>query len=551
MPANPSGTASAAAGPGAVPFVGAGSSAASGDPPPLLHFSSGVRKPSGFSPSLVPSEKKTTRPIRPSGGKHDGAGPAPPVGTGATFYTPLGDANFGVPYQFAPSAAEVVNQGPDAARLAAVLRAEADALEALAAAAATALPAVRAALAAVTPVLASETSAADAIAAAELAASVRGHACALTAAREALTADEAARPAAAAAQADRVRALLLLEDLDSQRRKKQLLQEWTSAAQEKHDKMSADARAAAAAAEEVLRAIEARATARAPLLQEAYPEAPVLAAAGVALAAAARASGPAPTGGDTLSMSSFEIVEAIERSPARELLRCRRRDAPGSADVCLKVFAPESARAFLAEARHLASLAVHPLIIQFEGSFVDPLGRGVLVMPFLPGGSLRPWTEALKRKTNGDGGGSAGLSPEEWASVRRTYRQLVSPLAFIHSRGVAHRDLKPENVLWADSTAQRTIALADFGLSRDLSAVLESTMPPAMSAGRSGALAGGGTRAYAAPEAGSPAWKETPWAGDMWSLGVMALEIATGKLFSWNGRRLDMPGEPERGGPSL
>ena len=519
-PANLSGTAPAAAGPGAVPVVGAGSSAASGGTPSLhqssFNFGGQSDGSSGFSPGLVSSEKKTRRPTR--GEKHDGAG-------------------------LVPLPAELANRGPDAARLAAVLRAEADALEALAAAAAAALPAVRAALAAVAPVLASETSAADAIAAAELAASVRGHACALTAAREALTADEAARPAAAAAQADRVRALLLLEDLDSQRRKKQLLQEWTSAAQEKHDKMSADARAAAAAAEEVLRAIEARATARAPLLQEAYPEAPVLAAAGVALAAAARASGPAPTGGDTLSMSSFEIVEAIERSPARELLRCRRRDAPGSADVCLKVFAPESARAFLAEARHLASLAVHPLIIQFEGSFVDPLGRGVLVMPFLPGGSLRPWTEALKRKTGGDG--AAGLSPDDWASVRRTYRQLVSALAFIHSRGVAHRDLKPENVLWADGTAQRTIALADFGLSRDLGSVLESTLAPL--AGRGGLLAGGGTRAYAAPEAGSPAWKETPWAGDMWSLGVMALEIATGKLFSWNGRRLEVPGEPERG----
>ena len=475
--------------------------------------------------------------------------------------------------------APLINQGPDAARLAAVLRAEAAALEALAAAAATALPAVRAALAAAAPTLASETAAADAIAAAELASSVRGAACALTAAREALAADVAARPSAAAAQADRVRALLALEDLDSERRKKMLLQEWTPAAQAKHDKLSADARAAAAAAAEVLRAAAARAAARAPLLAEAYPEAAVLSAAGVALAVAARASGPASAAGETLSMASFEVVEAIERTPARELLRCRRRDAPGAPDVCLKVFAPESARAFLAEARHLASLAAHPLIIKLEGSFVDPLGRGVLAMPYLPGGSLRPWTEALKRKTVGDGlAGAAGLSTDEWASVRRTYRQLVSALAFIHSRGVAHRDLKvregcfvppyahvyphfvltlpissqPENVLWADGAAQRTIALADFGLSRDLGAVLESTLPPsATSAGRGGALGGGGTRAYAAPEAGSPAWKATPWAGDIWSLGVMALEIATGSLYCWTGRRLELPGEPERGAPAL
>ena len=452
------------------------------------------------------------------------------------------------------TAEQPMNPGPDAARMAAVLRAEAAELEALSVAAAYALPVARAALAAAAPVLASETPAADAIVAAELAARVRGHAAALTAARDALAADEAARPAAAAAHADRVRALLALEDLDSQRRKKMLLQEWTPAAQVKHDALSAEAHAAAAAADGVLRAAEARAAARVGLLAEAYPEAAVLAIAGVALAAAARASGPASPAGESLSMSSFEVVEAIERTPARELLRCRRRDAPGAPDVCLKVFAPESARAFLAEARHLASLAVHPLIIKFEGSFVDPLGRGVLIMPFLEGGSLRPWTEALKRKIAGDGtaGGGAGLSAEEWASVRRTYRQLVSALSFIHSRGVAHRDLKPENVLWADGMAQRTIALADFGLSRDLGAVLESTLPPAASQARhGGVLAGGGTRAYAAPEAGSPAWKATPWAGDIWSLGVMALELATGKLFTWNGRRLEIPGEPEQGAPSL
>ena len=349
--------------------------------------------------------------------------------------------------------APLINLGPDAARLAAVLRAEAAALEALAAAAATALPAVRAALAAAAPMLASETAAADALAAAELAASVRGAVGALTAAREALAADEAARPAAAAAQANRVRALLALEDLDSERRKKMLLQGWTPAAQAKHDTLSADARAAAAAAEEVLRAADARAAARAPLLAEAYPEAAVLAAAGVALAAAVRASGPASAANETLTMASFEVVEAIERTPARELLRCRRRDAPGAPDVCLKVFAPESARAFLAEARHLASLAAHPLIIKLEGSFVDPLGRGVLAMPYLPGGSLRPWTEALKRKTVGEGlSGAAGLSTDEWASVRRTYRQLVSALAFIHSRGVAHRDLKVRRICLARPT---------------------------------------------------------------------------------------------------
>jgi len=130
---------------------------------------------------------------------------------------------------------------------------------------------------------------------------------------------------------------------------------------------------------------------------------------------------------------------------------------------------------------------------------------------------------------------SGELPPEDWASVRRTLRQLGQALAYVHSHKIAHRDVKPENVLWRDAPGG-TIALADFGISRDMNAALESTLAP-----------GGGTAAYAAPEAGTPAWRDTPWAADVWAFGMMALEIATGKLYCWTGRRLEVVGAPELG----
>lgn len=55
---------------------------------------------------------------------------------------------------------------------------------------------------------------------------------------------------------------------------------------------------------------------------------------------------------------------------------------------------------------------------------------------------------------------SRGRLPE--AQSRRLFHQLISAVAFCHSRGVFHRDLKPENLLLDESN---NLKLSDFGLS--------------------------------------------------------------------------------------
>ena len=40
--------------------------------------------------------------------------------------------------------------------------------------------------------------------------------------------------------------------------------------------------------------------------------------------------------------------------------------------------------------------------------------------------------------------------------------QVLSAIAYLHSRGIAHRDLKPENLLSIGSGADEKIKLADF-----------------------------------------------------------------------------------------
>lgn len=48
-------------------------------------------------------------------------------------------------------------------------------------------------------------------------------------------------------------------------------------------------------------------------------------------------------------------------------------------------------------------------------------------------------------------------------TIKTLLRQLLSGLAYCHSKRVLHRDLKPQNILISDQTE---LKIADFGLAR-------------------------------------------------------------------------------------
>ncbi|KAH0465246.1 hypothetical protein IEQ34_005349 [Dendrobium chrysotoxum] len=107
---------------------------------------------------------------------------------------------------------------------------------------------------------------------------------------------------------------------------------------------------------------------------------------------------------------------------------------------------------------------------------------------------------------------SRGRLPEQ--QTRRLFHQLISAVAFCHSRGIFHRDLKPENLLLDESN---NLKLSDFGLSAvkfDGEALLQTLC---------------GTPAYVAPEVllkkGYDGAKV-----DIWSCGVILFVMNAGFL---------------------
>jgi serine/threonine-protein kinase len=108
-------------------------------------------------------------------------------------------------------------------------------------------------------------------------------------------------------------------------------------------------------------------------------------------------------------------------------------------------------------------------------------------------------------------------------TVLRYGKQIASALEHAHDRGVIHGDLKPLNIIL---NAMGDAKILDFGLARraDPAEFDKQTLEP-LSA--DDILGAGGTLPYMAPEQvdGGDASVRT----DLWSLGVLLYEMATGK----------------------
>jgi formylglycine-generating enzyme required for sulfatase activity/dienelactone hydrolase len=111
-----------------------------------------------------------------------------------------------------------------------------------------------------------------------------------------------------------------------------------------------------------------------------------------------------------------------------------------------------------------------------------------------------------------------GRGPLPIADTVRIVAQVGDALSAAHAAGIVHRDLKPSNLML---TASGQVKVLDFGI-----ATLASTDAETMTR-LTGAGSTVGTAGYMSPE--QAAGEDVDWRSDIWSLGVVAREMLTGR----------------------
>jgi serine/threonine protein kinase len=205
------------------------------------------------------------------------------------------------------------------------------------------------------------------------------------------------------------------------------------------------------------------------------------------------------------TLNHYELRKMVGRGGMADVYEAM--DLANQCLVAVKVFKREDEemlQRFIREARLMRSLHNSHLVSVLDSgaSQLDGMTRYYIVMPFLPGGTLR---SRIRRR--------GGLPLEE---VCRDLRDIASALDYIHSLDIIHRDIKASNVLIG---ADGRCYLSDFGIARRSADATQLTSTGNVL----------GTVDYVAPELFETNRKADALS-DLYSLGVLLYEMVTGQL---------------------
>ncbi|MEJ7596503.1 MAG: serine/threonine-protein kinase [Kofleriaceae bacterium] len=228
-----------------------------------------------------------------------------------------------------------------------------------------------------------------------------------------------------------------------------------------------------------------------------------------------------------------EVLVAFDEHIGREVAVKRMKAAAPS---------PEELARFVREARVQGRLQ-HPTIVPVHDIAVDRDGRPFFVMKRLTGTEVN---DLLKRMR-------AGRESDEAGCRRRLLRAFVDvclAVEFAHSRGIIHRDLKPANIMLGDFGE---VYVLDWGVARAVTDEDSGVTPSVeqdlrLDTGdtREGTVLG--TPAYMAPE--QLVGERAGPAADIYALGCILFEIASGELLHSRTRSLGQAFEIVDGKPS-
>ncbi|MEC9441703.1 MAG: protein kinase [Myxococcota bacterium] len=197
----------------------------------------------------------------------------------------------------------------------------------------------------------------------------------------------------------------------------------------------------------------------------------------------------------------YEIVEEIARGGMGIVYKAR--DTVLGRIVAYKILGENlrdnetAVKYFLREARAAAALS-HPNIVTiFDAG--EQEGEFYMAMEFVEGTTLK---ELIRR---------TGALPDE--QVRYIIINSCRALQYAHSKGVIHRDIKSGNVM---ITRDKTLKIMDFGLAKFLREYQNNHTQQV------------GTPFYMSPE--QIIGKDIDFRSDLYSLGCMAFECATGTV---------------------
>ena len=202
-------------------------------------------------------------------------------------------------------------------------------------------------------------------------------------------------------------------------------------------------------------------------------------------------------------VSKYQLVALIGKGASSEVYqaRCLTNDT----DLAIKLIDLDNYSVdleFLRQEVAFWSSTQHANIVEYYGSFVD--GKNLyILMEFLSGGSVYDIMRFAFQE---------GFNDE--MVIATILKSITEALAYIHQNGQIHRDIKPGNAIIGEDGV---VKLGDFGVAATL---LEEGQR------KRARYTQIGTPCYMAPEVLEGAGHTQK--ADIWSLGITAIELATG-----------------------